>query len=325
MGTAVSGIAENGVGVRGEAVIGVWGKSTNGTGVYGESTNDYGVQGSSTSGIGVGGISGSEVGVYGESTNDYGVQGYSTNNTGVYGTSVSGYYGVYGFSPAWYGVGGESNEGYGLLGKGHGTYGVGVYATSDNWYAGSFQGNVEVVGTLSKSAGSFKIDHPLDPANKYLSHSFVESPDMMNIYNGNATTDSDGNSTITLPEWFEVLNKDFRYQLTVVGEEFAQVRISQEISNNQFRIKTDKPNIKISWQVTGIRNDLYAKTNPIIVEQEKEEFAKGKFLSPELYGQPKEMGIHNVKIPEIKDQNNPNIPRMSEWTPLEDSPKIKMP
>ena len=50
-------------------------------------------------------------------------------------------------------------------------------------------GNVDVIGTLSKGGGSFKIDHPLDPANKYLYHSFVESPDMKNMYDGNVTTD----------------------------------------------------------------------------------------------------------------------------------------
>ena len=54
------------------------------------------------------------------------------------------------------------------------------------------QGNAHVAGTLSKSAGSFKIDHPLDPDDKWLSHSFVESPDMMNVYNGNVVLDADG-------------------------------------------------------------------------------------------------------------------------------------
>jgi hypothetical protein len=55
--------------------------------------------------------------------------------------------------------------------------------------AGNFSGNVSVSGSLSKGGGSFKIDHPLDPANKYLYHSFVESPDMKNIYDGVATLD----------------------------------------------------------------------------------------------------------------------------------------
>jgi hypothetical protein len=54
-------------------------------------------------------------------------------------------------------------------------------------------------GTLSKGGGSFKIDDPLDPAHKYLSHSFVESPDMMNVYNGNITTDRLGLATSSCP------------------------------------------------------------------------------------------------------------------------------
>ena len=58
---------------------------------------------------------------------------------------------------------------------------------------------MDVDGKLSKAGGSFKIDHPLDPANKYLYHSFVESPDMMNIYNGNATLDGNGEAVIQIP------------------------------------------------------------------------------------------------------------------------------
>jgi hypothetical protein len=38
----------------------------------------------------------------------------------------------------------------------------------------------------------------VDPANKYLSHSFVESPDMMNIYNGNVVTNDEGQATVEL-------------------------------------------------------------------------------------------------------------------------------
>jgi hypothetical protein len=67
-----------------------------------------------------------------------------------------------------------------------------------------------VTGTLTRSGGSFKIDHPLDPENRYLQHSFVESPDMMNIYNGNAELDDQGRATVVLPEYFETLNGDFR-------------------------------------------------------------------------------------------------------------------
>ena len=91
--------------------------------------------------------------------------------------------------------------------------------------AGEFIGDVSVSGTLTKGGGSFKIDHPLDPANKYLSHSFVESPDMMNIYNGNVTTDANGEATVALPAYFAALNRAFRYQLTVIGQ-FAQAIVA---------------------------------------------------------------------------------------------------
>jgi len=125
-------------------------------------------------------------------------------------------------------------------------------------HAGLFDGDVEVNGTLTKSNGAFKIDHPLDPANKYLYHSFVESPDMMNIYNGNAILDESGETWVELPEWFEALNRDFRYQLTCIGG-YAQVYVAEEISANRFKIGGGTPGLKVSWQVTGIRKDPYAE------------------------------------------------------------------
>ena len=92
---------------------------------------------------------------------------------------------------------------------------------------------------------------------------------MMNIYNGNVITDGSGYASVKLPEWLEALNKDFRYQLTVIGE-FAQAIVYEKISNNHFSIKTDKPNVEVSWQVTGIRKDAFANANRIPVEEIKE-------------------------------------------------------
>ena len=134
--------------------------------------------------------------------------------------------------------------------------------------AGFFQGDVHVNGMLTKAAGSFRIDHPLDPEHKYLSHSFVESPDMMNIYNGNVTTDRNGYATVILPNYFEALNRDFRYQLTVVGQ-FAQAIVADKIRSNSFKIRTDKPGTEVSWQVTGVRKDKFAEENRIKVESDK--------------------------------------------------------
>ena len=174
-----------------------------------------------------------------------------------------------------------------------GSTAYGIYASASGAakkYAGWFEGNVYVNGTLSKSAGTFKIDHPLDPANKYLVHSFVESPDMMNVYNGNITTASNGEAVVALPGYFEAGNIDYKYQLTVIGQ-FAQAIVLKEISNNQFTVKTDKPNVKVSWQVTGVRNDEYARKNRIVPEVDKKGDERGKYLQPELFGQPSDRGI----------------------------------
>lgn len=147
------------------------------------------------------------------------------------------------------------------------------------------EGNVQVTGNLSKGGGSFQIDHPLDPANKYLYHSFVESPDMMNVYNGNVTTDKNGVAVVVLPNYFEALNRDFRYQLTVIGQ-FAQAIVAKEIGNNRFTIKTNHPGVKVSWQVTGIRHDAYADAHRIPVEVDKPAQEQGHYLHPELFGSP---------------------------------------
>jgi hypothetical protein len=145
--------------------------------------------------------------------------------------------------------------------------------------AGDFLGNVRVSGMLTKGGGSFKIDHPLDPKNKFLSHSFVESPDMMNVYNGNITTGKSGEAVVELPAYFDALNRDFRYQLTVIGQ-FAQAMVLEKIKGNRFRIKTDKPQVEVSWQVTGIRKDKFAEEHRIQVESEKAGAERGTLQNP---------------------------------------------
>ena len=158
-----------------------------------------------------------------------------------------------------------------------------------------------MTGSLSKGGGSFRIDHPLDPANKYLSHSFVESPDMMHVYNGNITTDADGYATVTLPDYFETLNRGFRYQLTAIGE-FAQAIIAEKIQGGQFVIRTDKPEVEVSWQITGIRQDKWANENRIVVEEDKAVKERGFYLHPELHGRPVTRGIEWALQPEMMQE-----------------------
>jgi hypothetical protein len=172
---------------------------------------------------------------------------------------------------------------------------------STGW-AGYFQGNVSVTGTLSKGGGSFKIDHPLDPEHKYLSHSFVESPDMMNVYNGNITLDGNGEAWIELPEWFEALNRDFRYQLTAIGGPGPNLHIAEKIAGNRFKIAGGSPGMVVSWQVTGIRHDPFAEAHRIPVEEEKPEAEQGTYLHPREWGQPSEKGVQFVRFPGMREE-----------------------
>jgi len=266
---------------------GVFGES-NYNGVHGITTNsgNYGVAGYNNAGGG---------GVLGSGTD--GVRAVATSGIGVSASSASGPYAVTGFRS----IGGT----YGALGyQSTGGIQTGVVGYSGDYnthWAGDFWGsvyidrNLYVIQNLYVSGEKdFMIDHPQDPSNKYLIHSCVESPDRMNIYNGKTTTDAQGLASVELPSYFDALNIEFRYQLTVIGQ-FAQAIVEREIENNHFVIRTDKPNVKVSWQVTGMRNDAYAKTHPMVVEKEKETTARGKYLMPKLFGQPEEMGIHYVK------------------------------
>lgn len=242
---AVEGLSANSDGLHGYSNgygDEVWAKSVSGDGVYGESTNSYAVEAYSSS----------HDAVYAHSTSAYGVYATSSSSDGVYGYSGSDN-GVLGYGLAWNGVEGDCYaNASGVSGASHYAGGIGVYASSD-YYSGHTQyaiwsaahsgdyglytpsGNVYVGGTLSKANGTFLIDHPLDPANKYLSHSFVESPDQKNVYDGTVILDGNGQATVQLPGYFEALNTDFRYQLTSIGR-FAPVYVASEVSNNAFTI-----------------------------------------------------------------------------------------
>jgi hypothetical protein len=180
---------------------------------------------------------------------------------------------------------------YNATGTGDALHASGGQFAGDFFGAVRVVGNLTVTGTVSKGGGSFKIDDPLDPANKYLSHSFVESPDMMNIYNGNVTLDADGVAIVTLPEWFEALNRDFRYQLTALGAPGPNLYIAEEIANRRFKIAGGAAGGRVSWQVTGIRHDAFAEAHRIPIEEDKPAAERGHYLYPELYGQPPDTSI----------------------------------
>jgi len=269
--------------------------------------SDVGVYGKDTGSQNDGFLGRADKGVLGRafSSGGVGVQGESSNGEGVYGVGGNAA-GVHGFSSSKAGVWGDS------------TNDVGIYGTSTTSFAGYFDGPGFFSGWVVKPAGAFMIDHPLHPSDKYLYHSFVESPDMKNVYDGVVTTDADGLAVVQLPDWFESLNRDFRYQLTVIGR-FAQAIIEQKIENNRFTIRTNLGNVEVSWQVTGIRQDAWANAHRIPVEADKPEKERGTYLHPEELGQPEEMSVERARHPEMmqrmKESREVAVERAQEAAP----------
>jgi hypothetical protein len=136
-------------------------------------------------------------------------------------------------------------------------------------------------GTLSKAGGSFTIDHPLDPNGKILNHYFVESPDMSNLYSGSVVLDVSGRGEVRLPDYFDVLNRNPRVQLTGVGT--SDVYVAEDVGGNRLAVG-GKPGTKVYWQVTGDRKDLSAEAirRLMPVEQPKTGALAGRMLDDEF-------------------------------------------
>ena len=157
----------------------------------------------------------------------------------------------------------------------------------------SVSGNLSVSGAISAGTKDFKIDDPADPANKFLVHTSVESPQAVNIYDGNITTDSNGYATVQLPSYFDAENADPRYQLTAIGS-FARAAVWKEERNNEFVLRTDAGHVKVSWQVTAIRNDPYARSQRAPAEQLKPASDRSRYLYPQGFGKPASAAIGTI-------------------------------
>jgi trimeric autotransporter adhesin len=227
------------------------------------------------------------------STSSFGGAGIQAYHTGTNG------FGTYGLGSA-----ATDTGAYGGASGGTSSYGVwgdcySACASDSASYAGYFSGNMHVNGSLTVGGvKNFKIDHPTEPATKYLFHASIESSEMINLYTGNVTLDSKGEAVVILPKWFQAENGDFRYSLTCVGG-FAPVYVAEEISDNQFKIAGGKPGMKVSWQVTGTRQDAYAKAHPMQVEVEKPAQEQGYYIHPELYGAPEQKSIEWAHHPDM--------------------------
>lgn len=212
------------------------------------------------SGVGQGGV-----GVFAEGNNS-GVRAFAYDPGG---TALYGY------------TGDVSSLNYGVYGVSNSATGFGLFAS----------GNSGASGTKS-----FRIDHPLDPTNKYLLHYSTESPEPQNFYNGNVLTDQKGEAWVQLPDYFQEINRDFRYTLTIVDNtdsaDFVMVKVAREIEGNRFKIRTSAPSIKVSWRVDALRNDRWVQKHKPESVQTKQGLDKGTYQNPELYDQPAEKGLN---------------------------------
>jgi hypothetical protein len=210
-------------------------------------------------------------------TSDGGNQALGATNTATSGSA----HGIVGqtSSPTSAGVIGLANGagGQGVRGGTESAAAIGVLGYNNGGgVAGQFQGNVEIFGSATISgilnvsgAKHFRIDDPIDPANKYLYHASIESSEMKNLYDGVTTLDRHGRAVIDLPDWFEALNTDFRYQLTAIGRSGPKLYVAREIRDHQFQIAGGRPGMRVSWMVTGVRHDAWAQAHPMQVEEEK--------------------------------------------------------
>jgi hypothetical protein len=197
--------------------------------------------------------------------------GGAGSNTGVRGSAVG------------------SNANYGV----YGTAGGGVY----NW-AGYFLGSVYASVDFVSPTATLQIDHPLDPADQYLRHSCVTSSEMKTVYDGTVVLDSAGEASVELPQWFDALNGDFRYQLTPIGGPAPRLHISRPVSGNSFAIAGGEPGMTVSWQLTGVRHDGAARQHPLVVEEDKLPAERGRYITPAAFGAPQEMAVGHLPMKE---------------------------
>lgn len=279
-------------------VTAVWaGEGLNGGGDQGDLTlsveNPFTLYGSASDGViqADNTSSGSEAwlgcaggGVYGVAGS--GPWGYLGGNYGAYGDDGGGCWGSLGTTGAGRGVYGESSSGtWGYLGGQRGVYGYGA-----GGQAGYFSGDVYVNGSINKAACSFLIDHPLDPENKLLRHTCVESPEYLVMYRGKARLDSRGEVVVTMPDYFGALADEdgATVTLTPIGRPF-QVGYEWNAGQTGFTAYGD-PGRECSWVVYADRDDPVVRELRRAVEEEKgpdnPTCDYGRLLRPSAYGYP---------------------------------------
>ncbi len=281
---------------------GIWSETNRTVGIYSETSGAGWLESGAVVGKCTAIDNWDACGVYGDASESdgYGTGGsFWGGNTGVEGRVMSSdagsVYGVFGQAGA--GNSSASTGVYGIAngsGTNYGVYGTADYGTAD--WAGYFDGDVHSTGAITSAKSGFEIDHPSDPENAYLRHAYVASPEMKTVTDGTALLDAEGRAVIEMPDWFEALNMDARYQLTAIGAAAPNLHIESELSGGEFTIAGGEPGMKVCWLVTGVRRDRAALADPLTVEAEKPFAERGKYVSPAAFGASDDMGIGHREI-----------------------------
>ena len=290
----------NGIGLRATTTntgVGIISTSSNPANTFSSIQATTNASSTLTSAI-IGNSSGGAYGVSGQieqtATAAAGVYGSNLRTTGGYGTHGIGHSGAVGQTnyQLGFGVYGSNADAIGPLGNAVGTYGLGYIGvwgdqSDPNGYSIYANGDFGAAGTKA-----FAIDHPLDPEHKYLKHYSIESNEVLNMYRGTVSFDSNGEVEVTMPDYFDAINANFSYQLTPIGG-FAQLFIKEKLSNGKFVIAGGQAGMEVSWTVYAERNDPYMQQHPESkqVEVEKEEWNQGKYLQPDLYNKSDDLKI----------------------------------
>lgn len=285
----------NGIGIRVSTTnsgVGVVATSTNTANPYSPiqaATNASSILTSAIVGSSTGGASGISGQVESTATAAQGVYGNNLRTTGGYGAYAIGHTGTVGETNYQLGFGtyGRNYDAIGPLGNSVGAYGlgyVGVWGDQSDPLGYSVYANGDFGAAGTKA---FAIDHPLDPEHKYLKHYSIESNEVLNMYRGTIAFDSNGEAIVSMPDYFDAVNANFSYQLTPIGG-YAPLFIKEKLNDGKFVIAGGASGMEVSWTVYAERNDPYLQQHPESkqVEVNKEEWNQGKYLQPDLYGQP---------------------------------------
>ncbi|HKG03330.1 MAG TPA: collagen-like protein [Conexibacter sp.] len=229
-----------------------------------------------------------------DGTGGYGVRGFVTDPNGAIG--VLGQAGISGGTGT--GVRAENvnaaNNGNALEAVTNGN-GSALFAQGRTT-AATFNGAVQINGdlTVTGTKSGFHIDDPRSPTTRTLTHTPVETDKLTVVYTGNARTGKDGRAVVQLPSYATAIASDWRYQLTPIGR-FGQAIVVREVgTSGRFTIRSEHPNTKVSWSVTGVRLDPQAKHDAIHPVQRKIGDDRGRYLDPEVYGKPVSEGTERV-------------------------------